>query len=202
MFQYRNLNTLNKYNTFCLKAKYYQSSDHLPLITVSLGQCVHLTYLCCAVNVLNRENRTQTIQEDLCQRRYELCGGHQHIYAVTPVGRRDSRPVRYVDDSHHHHWCRDEVDRRWAPGADDGQGLERVCEPGVGQSLHLRSELQPGVSLSWAEQTWKRTRVWICPRVTSRCKQTSPLAACRHTPEAGLPPTLFLYVLYNSLTRR
>lgn len=40
-----------------------------------------------------------------------------------------------------------------APGADDGQGLECVREPGVGQSLHLRSELQPGVSLSWAEQT-------------------------------------------------
>lgn len=94
LFQFRNLNTLNEYNTFCLKAKYYQSSDHLPLITVSLGECVHLTYLCCAVNVLNRENRSQTIQEDLCQRRYELCGGHQHIYAVTPVGRRDSRPVR------------------------------------------------------------------------------------------------------------
>mgnify|MGYP007124610429 CR=1 FL=1 len=39
-----------------------------------------------------------------------------------------------------------------APGADDGQGLECVGEPGVGQSLHLRSELQPGVSLGGAEQ--------------------------------------------------
>lgn len=38
-----------------------------------------------------------------------------------------------------------------APGADDGQGLERVGEPGVSQSLHLRSELEPGVSFSWAQ---------------------------------------------------
>lgn len=39
-----------------------------------------------------------------------------------------------------------------APGADDGQGLEGVCEPRVGQSLHLRSELQPGVSFSGTQQ--------------------------------------------------
>lgn len=34
-------------------------------------------------------------------------------------------------------------------------------------------------------------------------KQARPLAACCHAPiEAALPPTLFLYMLYNSLTRR
>lgn len=113
---------------------------------------MHLTYLCRAVNVLNRENRSQTVQEDLCQRRYELCGGHQHIYTVAPVGCRDSRRVRKVEDSHHH-GHREELDRQWAPGADYGQGLKRMREPGVGQGLHLRSELQPGVSLSWAQQT-------------------------------------------------
>lgn len=112
---------------------------------------MRLTYLCRTVNVLNRENRSQTIQEDLCQRRYELCGGHQHIYAVTPVGRRDSRRVRMLDDSHQHRY-REELHRQRAPGADYRQRLECVREPGVGQSLHLCSELQPGVSLSWAEQ--------------------------------------------------
>lgn len=48
---------------------------------------MHLTYLCCAVYVLNRENRSQTVQEDLCQRWDELRGGHQHVHAVTPAGR-------------------------------------------------------------------------------------------------------------------
>lgn len=60
---------------------------------------------------------------------------------------------------------------QWAPGADDGQGLERVREPGVGERLHLCSELQPCVSLSWAEQTWKGARVWVC-------SQTGPSTRC------------------------
>lgn len=54
---------------------------------------MRLTYLCCAVNVLNRENSSQTIQEDLCQCWYELGGGHQHIYTVTPVGCRQTLHV-------------------------------------------------------------------------------------------------------------
>lgn len=47
----------------------------------------------------------------------------------------------------------EERDLQRAPGADDGQGLERMREPGVGQGLHLCSELQPGVSLSRPKQT-------------------------------------------------
>lgn len=39
------------------------------------------------------------------------------------------------------------------PGADDGQGFEGVSEPGVRESLHLSSELQPGVSFSRTKQT-------------------------------------------------
>lgn len=47
------------------------------------------------------------------------------------------------------------VEIKWkvAPGADYGQGLECVGEPGVSQSFHLSSELQPGVSLSRTQQT-------------------------------------------------
>ena len=53
-----------------------------------MRECLCLTYFCCTVNVLDGEHRTQTIQENLSQRWYELRRGHQHVYTVTPVGHR------------------------------------------------------------------------------------------------------------------
>lgn len=49
-----------------------------------------LTYLRCTVDVLDGENRPQTVQENFREGRYELCCGHQHVYTVTPAGREQT----------------------------------------------------------------------------------------------------------------
>lgn len=51
-----------------------------------------------------------------------------------------------------------ESEREAAPGADDGQGFECVAEPRVGQSLHLCSELEPGVPFSGTQEAYDTHR--------------------------------------------
>lgn len=40
------------------------------------------TYFGCAINILDRKDYSQAIEQDLSQGRDELCGGHQDIHTV------------------------------------------------------------------------------------------------------------------------
>lgn len=50
-------------------------------------------------------------------------------------------------------WTKERTGNKATPGADDGERLECMGEPGICQSFHLGSELQPGVSFSRTQQT-------------------------------------------------
>lgn len=47
------------------------------------------TYLGCAINILDRKDNAQAIEQHLGQRRDELCGGHQDIHTVWPTVERE-----------------------------------------------------------------------------------------------------------------
>lgn len=53
------------------------------------------TYFGCAVDVLDGEGRSQTVQQNFSQRRDELRRGHQHVHAVAPAERRQQQTLVY-----------------------------------------------------------------------------------------------------------
>lgn len=48
------------------------------------------TYFCGAVDVFDRKHDPQSVEENLCESRYELCCGHQDVHAVWPVIENDN----------------------------------------------------------------------------------------------------------------
>lgn len=47
------------------------------------------TYFGCTINILDRKDYAQAIEQHLGQGRDELCGGHQDIHTVWPTVERD-----------------------------------------------------------------------------------------------------------------
>lgn len=58
------------------------SESHIKNKTNKLFQNAVFTYFGCTINILDRKDNSQSVEQDLSQGRDELRGGHQDIHTV------------------------------------------------------------------------------------------------------------------------